>query len=70
MTTDSAMQCNRHPTSKDRAFPVTFQHFQIPLTRSSKLRNEELPNVGYFYYCVSRRNKHGLAACFYEDESF
>ena len=62
MATDSAIQWNhrysilwwnRHHTSKDRVFPVTFRHFQIRLTRSSKLRNEELLNVVYFYYCVS-----------------
>ena len=37
----------------------------------SKLKNAELPNVGYFYYCVSTPIEillNGLAACSYEEE--
>ena len=56
---------------KVREDGVTFRHFQIPSTRSSKLRNEVLPDVGYFQYyvCTPTQIKLTLAGCLFPRET-
>ena len=44
----------------DGVFQVTLRHSHIWLTHSSKLRNNVLPNVHYFHYCVSTSTQMNL----------
>ena len=54
----------------DGVFPVTLRYFRIRSTRSSKPRNKELPNVGYFQYCVCTptQMKLTLTGCLFPRE--